>query len=59
MAPERARVMFPPEWLGQGMLNKLGKVRLGKDLSSSNYKYYHKVNVYSQGMLKLTCANNP
>jgi len=38
------------------MLNLSGKVRFGKVYLSSDYKACHNVNVFSQGLLQLTCA---
>jgi hypothetical protein len=38
------------------MLNWPGKVRLGKVYIRNNYKDCQNVKVFSQGLLKLTCA---
>ena len=38
------------------MLNLSGKVMLGKGYLSISYKDCHNVNVFCQGVLKLTCA---
>ncbi len=46
VAPGRARVGKPTAESGQGMLNLLGKVRLGKFYLSGNHKDCHNVKYF-------------
>jgi len=56
MAPRQGWGRRAPSRFRVGMLNLSGKVRFGKVYLSSDYKTCHNVNVFSQGLLQLTCA---